>query len=85
MERKTKYKNERKNIKRRHPKQSQPEFYRFLDYVDQLVKILFTEKVCRVFNVSNQDIADHLAGLLYCKSFTQELKEYKEKYITGSK
>ena len=58
-----------------------PEMYRFLDYVDELVKIIFKEKACRAFQVSRKDLADNLAGLLYCESFTQELNEFEEKYI----
>ena len=78
MDRKTHYKRERILMKKR----KKYEMYRFLDYVDEHVRALFTHKTCKVFRVTHEELADSLVGLLYLESFSADLTNFEEKHIT---
>ena len=70
----------RKNIKRTFESKN-PKLYKFIEFVDQLVKQMFSEKHCKVLQTTTKDIADHLGGLLYKEIFSDEIKEYEERFI----
>ena len=59
------------------PESKKPKLYKFIEYVDQIVRQMFSEKHCKVLKTSVKDIADHLGGLLYKEIYSDEIKEYE--------
>jgi hypothetical protein len=78
MDGKTKYKINRFRIMRH---KNRPLMYRFLDFVDEFIRLIFSDNACRAFLVTHNDLADNLAAVLYCEVFTREFEEFERNYV----
>ena len=66
---------------RRSYETKKPKLYRFMDYIDQLTKIMFQEKACHVLGTTIKSLSDHLGAILYRKEYQREIEEYENRFV----
>lgn len=90
LESKLQYKKIRRNLSRLNSDKVMRDWKCFLDYTDQLVKLLFSAETLKLFNVTYTSLSNHIAALMQSQGFQCEMEtiesqveEYQQMKHTG--